>query len=107
MQQFTRLVALHEAQQMPEESVKTFAAQVQGIAANCELEKKCTCGLKVNCAEETVYHIVLAGLKDRDLQAHCTSQALLKHIKDINTLVAGEQCFIGFRVSCDSLNIQY
>ena len=37
--------------------------------------------------EETVYHVVLASLRDRDLQARCTSQALLKQITDINTLV--------------------
>ena len=34
-------VSLHEAEQAPEESVKTFAARVRGIAANCELEKAC------------------------------------------------------------------
>ena len=81
-------VALHEAVQLPEESVKTFAARVRGIAANCELEKKCVCDLKVNYTEETVYHVVLAGLKDRDLQSRCTAQALLKQITDINSLVA-------------------
>ena len=80
-------VSLHEAEQAPEESVKTFAARVRGIAANCELEKACACGAKVNYTEETVYHVVLAGLRDRDLQARCTSQALLKQITDINTLV--------------------
>ena len=31
--------------------------------------------------------MVLAGLRDRDLQARCTSQALLKQITDINSLV--------------------
>ena len=80
-------VSLHEAEQAPEESVKTFVAWVRGIAANCELEKACTCGAKVNYTEETLYHVVLAGLRDRDLQARCTSQALLKQITDINSLV--------------------
>ena len=41
----------------------------------------------MNYTKETVYHVVLAGLRDRDLQARCTSQALLKQITDINTLV--------------------
>ena len=81
-------VSLHEAQQQPEESVKTFAAQVYGIAANCELTKNCTCGEVVNYTEETVYHAVLAGLKDREMQSRCTARALLKQITDIGTLVA-------------------
>ena len=80
-------VTLHEAEQAPEETVKTFAARVRGIAANCELQKTCGCGATVNYTEETVYHVVLAGLRDRDLQARCTSQALLKQITDITTLV--------------------
>ena len=81
-------VALHEAQQLQEETVKSFAARVRGIGTNCELEKKCTCGLMVNYTEETVYHVVLAGLRDRELQSRCTAQALLKNIKDISSLVA-------------------
>ena len=80
-------VSLHEAKQAPEESVKTFVARVRGIVANCELVKLCTCGATVNYIEETVYQVALAGLRDRDLQAWCTSQALLKQITDINTLV--------------------
>ena len=35
-------VTLHEATQGPTESVKTFAARVRGIAANCSLEVQCT-----------------------------------------------------------------
>lgn len=80
-------VSLHKAEQAPEESVKTFAARVRGIAANCELKKACMCGAKVNYTEETVYHVVWAGLRDRDVQARCTSQALLKQITDMNSLV--------------------
>ena len=84
-------VTLHEAEQSQGESVKTFAARVRGIAANCALEIQCTadgCTQMVNYTEATVYHVVLAGLLDRDLQARCTAQALLGHITDINTLVA-------------------
>ena len=66
-------VALHEAEQAPEESVKTFAARVRGIAASCVLEKACACGANVSFMEETVYHVVLAGLRDRELQTRCTS----------------------------------
>ena len=67
--------------------MKTFAARVRGIVASCVLEKACACGATVSFMEETVYHVVLAGLRDRDLQAQCTSQALLKQTMDINTLV--------------------
>ena len=37
--------------------------------------------------EETVYHVFLAGLRDRDLQERCISGAILKTIKDIPSLV--------------------
>ena len=61
-------VTLHEAEQGPGESVKTFAARVRGIAANCALKIECTaegCTQMVNYTEATVYHVVLAGLHNR------------------------------------------
>ena len=51
------------------------------------LSKKYNCGKDVSYLEETVYHVVLAGIRDRELQEACTTQALLGNIKDINTLV--------------------
>ena len=80
-------VSLHEAHQLPEESTKAFAARVRGIAANCHLSKDCTCGIKVSFLEETVYHVVMAGLRDREMQERCLSAAILKTITDINSLV--------------------
>ena len=80
-------VALHDARQTGDESTKAFAARVRGTAANCELAKDCSCGLKVSFLEETVYHVVLAGLRDRDMQDRCLSAAIMKTIKDINSLV--------------------
>ena len=80
-------VHLHGAQQMSDESTKTFAARVRGVASNCQLQKKCTCDLMVSYLEETVYHVVLAGLRDRELQEACTTQALLGNITNISTLV--------------------
>ena len=80
-------VRLHEAAQIPEESCKAFAARVRGIASNCSLDKKCECGKDVSFLEETVYHVVLAGLRDRELQEACTTQALLGNVKNIVTLV--------------------
>jgi hypothetical protein len=80
-------VHLHGAQQLSDESTKAFAARVRGVASNCQLQKKCTCDQVVSYLEETVYHVVLAGLRDRDLQEACTTQALLRNITNIATLV--------------------
>ena len=83
-------VTLHEAEQAQGENVKTFAARVRGIAANCGLEQSCTaagCNTMITYSEATVYHVVLAGLHDRELQSRCTAQALLRNITDINSLV--------------------
>ena len=80
-------VRLHEAEQISDESCKAFAARARGMASNCQLNKKCTCGVAVSYLEETVYHVVLAGLRDKELQEACTTQALLGNIKDISTLI--------------------
>ena len=80
-------VHLHGAQQLSDESTKAFAARVRGIAGNCQLQKKCACDQVVSYLEETVYHVVLAGLRDRELQEACTTQALLRNITNISTLV--------------------
>ena len=80
-------VSLHKARQLPEESTKAFAAHVRGIAANCHLAMDCTCRVKVSFLEETVYHVLMAGLRDRDRQERCLSVAILKTITDINSLV--------------------
>ena len=80
-------VSLHEARQGADESTKAFAARGRGIAANCDLSKDCTCGVKVSFLEETVYHVVMAGLRDREMQERCLAAAILKTIKDISSLV--------------------
>ena len=80
-------VELHEARQLSTESTKAFAARVRGIATNCNLSKKCECTKEVTFIEETVYNVVLAGLYDRDMQERAISAAILKTIKDINSLV--------------------
>ena len=80
-------VNLHESKQAPEESVKYFAARVRAVAANCALAKECTCGLKVSFLEETVLHVVLAGLRDSEMQERCLSAAILKTITNITSLV--------------------
>ena len=80
-------VNLHDARQAPEESTKSFAARVRGIAANCALAKDCACGQKISFLEETVYHVVLAGLRDTEMQERCLSAAIMKTITNISSLV--------------------
>ena len=63
-------VHLHEAKQSPDESTKTFAAKV---TANCDLQVACyACQAPVSYTKDTVYHVVMAGLSDRELQQRCT-----------------------------------
>ena len=102
-------VALHEARQSPGESTKAFAARVRGIATNCNLVKTCECSKTVSFLDETVYHVVLAGLHDSDMQERALSAAILKTITDTASLVefcsaeeSGRKCtptVAGFRGS--------
>jgi hypothetical protein len=80
-------VQLHEAAQGPLESTKAFAARVRGLAFNCKLVKTCECSKTVSFLDETVYHQVLTGLDDKEMQKRCLSGALLGTIKDTATLV--------------------
>ena len=66
--------------------MKTFDTRVRVIASNCAL-KKCMCSETVNYAEETLSHIVSAGLRDWNMKARCMSQALIKQIAVLDSLV--------------------
>lgn len=81
-------VKLHGAAQEAFETTKAFAARVKGLAYNCKLQKTCDgCDAVVSFLDETVYHQVLAGLDNKEMQARCLSGALLGKIKDTATLV--------------------
>ena len=80
-------VRLHESQQAAQESVKAFSARVRGVASNCRLKKNCGCGLEVSYLDETVYHVVMAGLRDREMQERVTTQALMGTVTDLKSLV--------------------
>ena len=83
-------VNLHEMKQLAEESTKAFAARVRGTAASCELTKLCPaadCNTNVSFMEETVYNVVLAGLRDRDMQERCLAAAYMKTVTNIQELV--------------------
>ena len=82
-------IHLHEAKQNKEESTKAFAARVQGIASSCNLTKLCTCRepVTVSFMEETVYHVVLAGLRDTEMQERCLAAAYLKSVTNLQQLL--------------------
>ena len=87
MHEAIHTVHLHKAKQEAGENVKSFAARVRGVANDWKLSKACSCGQTVSYLEETCYHVVLAGLRDEDLQERCTTQALLSKITDLKSLV--------------------
>ena len=83
-------VHLHDSKQLAEESTKAFAARVRGTAASCELTKPCptaNCNTNVSFMEETVYNVVLAGLRDREMQERCLAAAYMKTVTNIQELV--------------------
>ena len=80
-------VNLHNTQQLQDESTRAFAGRVHNISKKCSLQKRCQCGIQVSFRKETVYHVVLAGLQDKELQQACTNEASLNNIRDIPTLV--------------------
>ena len=84
------VVALHQLKQNEQESTKAFSARVRGVAANCNLEKKCSetnCPKVVSFLEETCYHVVMTGLLDENLKEKVLTQAMLGVVKDLASLV--------------------
>ena len=93
-------VTLHESRQSPGESTKAFAARVRGTATNCNLTKTCECSKQVSFLDETVYHVVLAGLHDGDMQERALAAAILKTIKDTSSLIDGDGEVVPARCTC-------
>ena len=84
------VIALHNMTQQEGETIKSFAARVKGTAGNCNLLKTCTkadCTEKVSFMEETVYHVVMSGISDKDLREKVLTQAMLTNVKDLPTLL--------------------
>ena len=64
-------VTLHNTTQQDSETVEAFTARVKGTAGNFNLMKVCSkegCTENVSCIEETVYHVVMWGICDKDLR---------------------------------------
>ena len=58
------------------------------MAANCDLQVPChACQVPFFYIKDTVYHVVMAGLNNRDLQQLCTTQVFLNNAKNVNHLV--------------------
>ena len=58
------------------------------MAKHCDLQVPChTCQVPVSYTKDTVDHVVMTGLNDRNLQQLCTTHTLLNNAKNTNHLV--------------------
>ena len=83
------LVDLYRCKQEQGETVSAFAARVNQLASSYPLAKLCDCGCNrlVSYAPETVLHIVLCGLRDKELQSMCLSEAENGRVKSESALI--------------------
>ena len=84
------VVSLHETKQRQDENVKACCARIRGIATNCKLEKTCSkpnCTETVSFAEETCYHVALAGLHDESLREKVLTQAMVCTVTNLPILI--------------------
>ena len=98
------LVELRNLQQGQHEPIRKFVARARNIATSCDLSKKCAgCARDVSFLDETVFGVVLAGIRDTNIQQKILSLAAMKTInklEDLITYVAAEES--GYK---DSANI--
>ena len=75
------LMDLYMCKQDQGESVRALFARVNQIASKCPLSKLCDCGCNnlVSFASETVFHLVLCGLRDKNMQTACFLEAGTYH----------------------------
>ena len=84
------IVNLHDAKQTVEASTNAFAARIRGIAANCNLSKACTkakCDTKVSFVDETIFNIILFGLRDHKMQERVLAAAYMTTVNTVPELV--------------------
>ena len=77
------LVELRNLQQGQNEPIRKFVARAKNIASSCNLIKKCTkpgCDTEISFLNETVFGVVLAGLKDSNIKQKILSLAAMKTI---------------------------
>ena len=91
------LVELRNLQQGQNEPIRKFVARARNIGSSCNLVKKCTgegCQAEISFLDETVFGVVLAGLRDTNIQQKVLSLAAMKTIQkleDLVTYVAAEE----------------
>ena len=84
------VITLHSMTQQEGETTTSFAARVKGTAGNCNLSKICSKAdftKKVSFMEETVYHVVMSGISDKELREKVLTQAMLTNVRDLPTLL--------------------
>ena len=85
------LVTLRKLQQTQSETIREFVARARNIASNCNLSKTCPadgCATVVDYLDETVFGVVLAGLRDHNIQQRILSLAAMKKINNLQELIA-------------------
>ena len=89
------LVQLRGVQQGQNEPIRKFVARAKNIASSCNLSKPCSsCQTECSFLDETVFGVVLAGLRDSNIQQKILSLAAMKTIvklEDLITYVAAEE----------------
>ena len=95
MHSAVHLVELRNLKQGQAEPIRKFVARARNIASSCSLVKKCPgCQVDVTFLEETVFGVVLAGIKDGNIQQRILSLAAMNTIKkleDLVTYIAAEE----------------
>ena len=84
------VITLHSMTQQEGETTTSFAARVKKTAGNCNLSKICSKAdftKKVSFMEETVYHVVMSGISDKELREKVLTQAMLTNVRDLPTLL--------------------
>ena len=89
------LVELRSMKQGQAEPIRKFVARARNVASSCDLAKTCSgCQTTVSFLDETIFGVVLAGLKDSNIQQKILSLAAMKTVQkleDLVTYVAAEE----------------
>ena len=85
----TILVELYRCKQEQGETVRAFATRVNQLASSYPLAKLCDCGCNhlVSYAPEIVLHLVMCGLRDKELQSMCLLEAQNGRVKSESALI--------------------
>ena len=83
------LVELRNMKQGQAEPIRKFVARARNVASSCDLAKECPgCHQNVTFLDETIFGLVLAGLRESNIQKKILSLAAMKTILKLEELVA-------------------